>query len=82
MKVTINLSLQEGVLHPDGRAVETAPGNLGFTDAANVRIGRQISLDIDAEDASRAQHRAARMCESLLANTVIEDYEIELADEE
>jgi len=82
MKVTINISLKQGVLDPEGRAVETALGNLGFTDASQLRIGRQITLDIDAEDQARAQHRAARMCESLLANTVIEDYQIEVSEEE
>ena len=53
---------------------------LGFTDASQVRIGKQTTLDIDAEDSARAEQRAARMCESLLANTVIEDYSIEVID--
>ena len=82
MKVTINISLKEGVLDPEGRAVEASLGNLGFNEASEVRIGRQITLDIDAEDSARAHHRAARMCESLLANTVIEDYQIEVEDAE
>jgi len=82
MKVVINISLKQGVLDPEGRAVETALGNLGFTDASDIRMGRQITLDIDAEDEARAQHRAARMCESLLANTVIEDYQIEIESAE
>lgn len=82
MKVVINISLKQGVLDPEGRAVETALGNLGFTDASDIRMGRQITLDIEAEDEARAQHRAARMCESLLANTVIEDYQIEIESAE
>lgn len=82
MKVVINISLKQGVLDPEGRAVETALVNLGFTDASDIRMGRQITLDIDAEDEARAQHRAARMCESLLANTVIEDYQIEIESAE
>ena len=80
MQVKINISLKTGVLDPQGRAVENALSGLGFTDARHVRIGKQITLDIDAEDSARAEQRAARMCESLLANTVIEDYSIEVID--
>ncbi len=78
MQVIINITLKAGVLDPQGRAVENALAGLGFTDAVDVRIGKQITLDIDSEDAARAEQRAARMCESLLANTVIEDYTIEV----
>jgi phosphoribosylformylglycinamidine synthase len=80
MQVKINISLKTGVLDPQGRAVENALSGLGFNDASQVRIGKQITLDIDAEDSARAEQRAARMCESLLANTVIEDYSIEVID--
>ncbi|MEJ6672207.1 MAG: phosphoribosylformylglycinamidine synthase subunit PurS [Alphaproteobacteria bacterium] len=82
MQVTINISLKEGVLDPEGRAVETSLQSLGFHEASKVRIGKQITLSIDAEDAARAQQRAARMCESLLTNTVIEDYSIEVIEDE
>ena len=82
MQVTINISLKEGVLDPEGRAVETSLQSLGFHEASNVRIGKQITLSIDAEDTARAQQRAARMCESLLTNTVIEDYSIEVIEDE
>ena len=78
MQVKINISLKTGVLDPQGRAVESALSGMGFTDASDVRIGKQIMLDIDADDSPRAEQRAARMCESLLANTVIEDYSIEV----
>jgi phosphoribosylformylglycinamidine synthase len=80
MQVKINISLKTGVLDPQGRAVENALSGLGFNDASQVRIGKQITFDIDAEDSARAEQRAARMCESLLANTVIEDYSIEVID--
>ena len=80
MQVKINISLKTGVLDPQWRAVENALSGLGFTDASQVRIGKQITIDIDAEDNARAEQRAARMCESLLANTVIEDYSIEVID--
>ncbi len=82
MQVTINISLKKGVLDPEGRAVETSLQSLGFHDAGNVRIGKQITLSIDAEDPARARQRAACMCESLLSNTVIEDYHIEVNEEE
>ena len=72
--------MKQGVLDPQGRAVENALNGLGYSEASNVRIGKQITLEIEAEDANRAQQRAARMCETLLANTVIEDYTIEVSD--
>ena len=82
MRVTINIYLKEGVLDPEGRAVETSLQSLGFHEASNVRIGKQITLSINSEDPARAQQRAARMCESLLTNTVIEVYNIEVNEEE
>ena len=69
MEVKINISLKQGVLDPQGRAIENALNGLGYSEASNVRIGKQITLEIEAEDANRAQQRAARMCETLLANT-------------
>ena len=80
MEVKINISLKQGVLDPQGRAVENALNGLGYSEDSNGRIGKQITLEIEAEDANRAQQRAARMCETLLANTVIEDYTIEVSD--
>ena len=59
MEVKINISLKKGVLDPQGRAVESALISLGYSEAKNVRIGKQITLEIEAEDASRAQQRAA-----------------------
>ena len=81
MKVTVNISLKEGVLDPQGRAVERSLATIGFTEASNVRIGKQITLDVEADDVARAHQRVARMCEQILANTVIEDYEITIEDE-
>ena len=82
MKVTVNISLKEGVLDPQGRAVERSLASIGFNEASNVRIGKQITLDVDAEDTARAHQRAARMCEQILANTVIEDYEITVEEDQ
>ena len=61
MQVKINISLKAGVLDPQGRAVESALSGLGFTDTSDVRIGKQIMLDIDADDSYRAEQRAARI---------------------
>lgn len=79
MLVVINISLKNGVLDPQGRAIQHALGSLGFDEVMGVRTGKQITLDIDGDDPERVRQRAAKMCEALLANTVIEDYEIEVA---
>lgn len=79
MKVIVNIQLKAGVLDPQGKAVHHALSSLGFNEVGDVRIGKQIILQIDEEDKSKVQTRVTAMCEDLLANTVIENYEIELA---
>lgn len=79
MKVIVNIQLKAGVLDPQGKAVHHALSSLGFNEVGDVRIGKQIILQIDEEDKSKAEKRVTAMCEDLLANTVIENYEIELA---
>ena len=69
--------LQPG-LDPQGRAIGRSLTDLGFQEVGDVRVGKRITLEIDETDAGRARQRVARMCETLLANTVIEDYEIEI----
>lgn len=78
MKATINIALKNGVLDPAGKASEHALGSLGFKNVSDVRIGKQIILNIDASSKEEAQKQLETMCEELLANTVIEDYEIVL----
>lgn len=78
MKVIANIKLKQGVLDPQGKAVHHALTSLGFGEVESVRIGKQIVLHIDETDKEKAEKRARLMCEELLANTVIEDYEIEL----
>ncbi|ANE34464.1 phosphoribosylformylglycinamidine synthase subunit PurS [Campylobacter hyointestinalis] len=73
MKVIINVFLKNGVLDPAGKAVEHALNSLGFDGVNEVRIGKQIVLNLK-DDISDADIKT--MCEELLANTVIEDYEI------
>ena len=77
MKVIVNIQLKDGVLDPQGKAVHHALTSLKFDEVNNVRIGKQIILDIDASDMNTAQQRVEMMCDELLANTVIENYTIE-----
>ena len=79
MKVIVNVHLKNGVLDPQGKAVHHALGSLGFSSAQNVRIGKQILLEVQGTDTETARKEVTLMCEELLANTVIEDYTIEFA---
>lgn len=79
MKAIVNVFLKEGVLDPQGKAVHHALTSLGFNDVKDVRVGKQIILELTATDKSKADAEVREMCETLLANTVIEDYSIEIA---
>ena len=78
MKAIVNIQLKEGVLDPQGKAVHHALGSLGFDEVKDVRIGKQIILQLDENDKEKAKKKVEDMCEELLANTVIEDYSIEV----
>ncbi len=78
MKAIINVYLKEGVLDPQGKAAHHALGSLGFDNITNVRIGKQIVIELDASDSAKADAQLKEMTETLLANTVIEDYTIEI----
>ena len=82
MKATIYISLKNGVLDPQGKAIENALGQLGFNGVDNVRQGKMIEIDLADTDASGARNRLQEMCEKLLANTVIENFDIRLNDAE
>ncbi|MGB1117649.1 MAG: phosphoribosylformylglycinamidine synthase subunit PurS [Parvibaculales bacterium] len=82
MKATIYISLKNGVLDPQGKAIENALGQLGFDGVDNVRQGKMIELELADTDATQARDRLQEMCEKLLANTVIENYDIRLNDAE
>ena len=82
MKATIYISLKNGVLDPQGKAIENALGQLGFDGVDNVRQGKMIELELANTDANQARDRLQEMCEKLLANTVIENYDIRLNDAE
>ncbi|PPR24475.1 MAG: Phosphoribosylformylglycinamidine synthase subunit PurS [Alphaproteobacteria bacterium MarineAlpha10_Bin1] len=78
MKARIHITLKSGVLDPQGKAIQTSLGALGFGGVDNVRQGKFIELDIAADTESEARTRLNEMCEQLLANTVIENYTIDL----
>ena len=82
MKATIYITLKNGVLDPQGKAIENALGQLGFNGVDNVRQGKMIELDLADTDASEARNRLQEMCEKLLANTVIENFDIRLNNAE
>ncbi len=76
MKATVTVMLKQGVLDPQGEAVKSALGAMGFDGVAGVRQGKVIELDL-ADGTTEAQ--VGEMCEKLLANTVIESYRVEIA---
>jgi phosphoribosylformylglycinamidine synthase len=75
MKATVTVMLKQGVLDPQGEAVKSALGSMGFDGVGGVRQGKVIELDL-ADGTSEAQ--VTEMCEKLLANTVIESYRVEM----
>ncbi len=78
MKAHIHITLKKGVLDPEGKAINNALGSLGFGGVDNVRKGKYITLDLDETNQDKALSEVTQMCEKLLANTVIEDYDIKL----
>ena len=78
MKARIHITLKKGVLDPQGKAIATALDHLGFREVEEVRQGKYIEIDLDGTDAAQARARVDAMCARLLANTVIENYAIEL----
>jgi phosphoribosylformylglycinamidine synthase len=78
MKAIVNISLKAGVLDSQGKAVHHALDALNFPGVEDVRVGKQIVMELNAADEDAARKEVTEMCEALLANTVIEDYEIEI----
>ena len=78
MKVKVHVTLKNGVLDPQGKAVSNALGGLGFSGVEDVRVGRYIELELDARDPEEARQQGDEMCRRLLANTVIENYRIDV----
>jgi phosphoribosylformylglycinamidine synthase subunit PurS len=80
MKAKIHITLKTGVLDPQGKAVGHALGSLGFAGVEDVRQGKYIELALAETDATRARASVEQMCKALLANTVIENYSIDLVE--
>lgn len=78
MKARVFVTLKNGVLDPQGKAIGHALNNLGFPSVGEVRQGKVIDLELAENDAGKVKAELEKMCEKLLANTVIEKYEIEL----
>ena len=78
MKARVHVTLRTGVLDPQGEAVRHALGQLGFDGVEGVRQGKVIELDLAETDKAKAEAAAQEMCEKLLANTVIENYAVEI----
>ena len=78
MKARVHVTLKNGVLDPQGKAIGHALGSLGFTGVGEVRQGKFIELELKETDAAKAKAQLKDMCEKLLANTVIEDYRIDV----
>ncbi len=78
MKARIHITLKKSVLDPQGKAIENSLNNLGFHDIKNVRQGKYIEIEIMQTDKALAHKLIVEICEKLLANTVIEDYSVEL----
>jgi len=78
LKVKIHVTLKNGVLDPQGKAVNHALGSLGFEGVDDVRQGKYIEVDLAETNADKARESVDEMCRQLLANTVIENYDIEI----
>lgn len=78
MRVKVHVFLKPGVLDVQGKAVEKALHGLGWPGVANARVGKLIEFDLDETDPAKAEAEAKRMCDTLLANTVIEGYRVEV----
>ena len=76
MKATVLVRPKPGILDPQGQAVESSLRHLGFA-VAEARVGKLVELELDADDEAQARTQLERMCEQLLANPLIESYEIE-----
>ncbi|MCF3639740.1 phosphoribosylformylglycinamidine synthase subunit PurS [Rhizobium sp. TRM95111] len=78
IKARVTVTLKNGVLDPQGKAIEGALGTLGFDGVGQVRQGKVFDLALETADRARAEADLKAMCEKLLANTVIENYTIAL----
>ncbi|MGI6852932.1 phosphoribosylformylglycinamidine synthase subunit PurS [Mesorhizobium sp. 1B3] len=78
IKARVTVTLKNGVLDPQGKAIEGALGAIGFDGVGSVRQGKVFDIEIDASDREKAEADLKAMCERLLANTVIENYSVSI----
>jgi len=79
-KATISITLRPSILDPEGKTVQHALTNLGYEEVAQVRMGKQAEVWIEADDEAGARRIATEACEKLLANPVTENFEIQLEE--
>jgi phosphoribosylformylglycinamidine synthase len=82
MKLRVLIRLKPGILDVQGSAVQRALAGLGFGDVRELRVGKLIEIDVEAASVAAARQRADEMCRKLLANTILEDYTIEVTEAE
>lgn len=80
-RVSVNISPRQGILDPQGKAVAEALHSLEFAEVRDVRVGRFVVMQVDASDSAAASQRVREMCDKLLANPVVEDYQIASVEE-
>lgn len=78
MKARVRVTLKPGILDPQGRAIQQALATLGFTSVESVRVGKYLEVELNETDKAVAESTLKAMCEKLLANPVIENYQCEL----
>jgi phosphoribosylformylglycinamidine synthase PurS subunit len=77
MKATVLVRPQQGILDPQGEAVETALEHLGFS-VSGARVGKVVDIEVEATDPAEARAQVEKMCEQLLANPLMESYEVQI----
>jgi len=80
MRVKIFVSFKDGVLDPQGKAVERSLHTLGYNEVRDVRMGKYLEIELEAASREAAETRVREMCDKLLANPVIEDYRFEIQE--
>lgn len=80
MKARVTVYPRREILDPQGKAIQGALSRIGFSEVREVRAGKSFEIDLGTDDAQSAGERLAQMCEKLLANTVVEEYRIELVN--
>ena len=76
MKIKVVVTLKNGVLDPQGKAIQQTLNGMGYLNVESVRQGKYFDLDINENDEQKAKHSAEEICKKLLANQVIEDFKI------